>query len=232
MIFTIEGNIGAGKTTLLNDLALTKFSKDHIVVLEPIDTWMDCRVSPDKPSLFEMYYKNREKYAFTFQLMAMHSRAQNLIEMVETSKTKVVICERNFLTDYEIFAKIMFNDGFINDVEMMVYRQWHTFIMDMVKPYIAGTIYLRANPEVCTARINKRGRKDEVDNIDLKYMYDLHFAHEVWLAGDDKTETVKTSITDVLIIDANVDGKLNTDAMVEFIEAKLAAATATTATAN
>jgi hypothetical protein len=36
----------------------------------------------------------------------------------------------------------------------------------------------------------------------------------------------------VLIIDANVDGKLNTDAMVEFIEAKLAAATATTATAN
>ena len=27
-------------------------------------------------------------------------------------------------------------------------RQWHGFIMDMVKPLIAGTIYLRADPEV------------------------------------------------------------------------------------
>ena len=219
MIFTIEGNIGAGKTTLLTDLASSKFSREHIVMVEPVSSWMDCRNGPDEPSLFELYYKDKTKYAFSFQLMAMHSRAQNLIEMVAASKTKVVICERNFLTDYEIFAKMMHKEGFMNDTEMMVYKQWHGFIMDMVKPLIAGTIYLRADPEVCYDRIAKRGRKGE-ENIDLKYLYDLHFAHESWLGLG--TDITVPHAHDVLIIDANKDGVLDMKVMMEFIEAKLA----------
>ena len=46
-----------------------------------------------------------------------------------------------------------------------------------------GFIYLRATPETCLHRLQKRARGEELD-IDIKYLLLLHEKHEQWLMGN------------------------------------------------
>jgi len=211
MIFTIEGSIGVGKSTLLAQLSTNvSFSKKHIVVLEPVDDWMKFKANPeDAESLFEMYYKDPTKYGFSFQMMALQTRFENLISMTQgTDANTIIICERSFLTDYQIFAKMLWRKKFITDIEMAVYKRWHAFILDLIKPKIMGTIYLRAPPDVCAKRINTRNRKGEED-LDADYLKDLHEAHDDWLLP-----------TDSLIIDAS-GASIDLSAIVKYVEERL-----------
>jgi len=60
-VISIEGNLGAGKSTLLSLLNLT-------VIREPVEEWERC-------NLLKNYYEHPKRWAFTFQLNALHSRS-------------------------------------------------------------------------------------------------------------------------------------------------------------
>lgn len=180
MIVSIEGSIGAGKTTLLKILENEKFTKDHIVFYEPVDEWMSYVPTGSSTSLFEMFYNDKKKYSFIFQMYALQSRFSNMLKIAEQNPDKLIICERSHLTDYQIFAKMLHDDGLINDLEYDIYKRWFTLVCDNISQNISATVYLRVTPDVCVTRIAKRNRKGE-DNIDIKYINHLHTLHDEWL---------------------------------------------------
>ncbi len=61
--------------------------------------------------------------------------------------------------------------------------------------------YLRTNPVTCFERIKSRNRTEEVTNIDVKYLEDLHDLHELWLL--DEKNSKKLYRPHVVVIDAN-----------------------------
>ena len=209
-IVTIDGNVGAGKTYFLNEMRsrLPGFE----IELEPVDQWMSMRVPGSESSLFDLYYADPAKYAFPFQIMALETRSKQLLEM-SGKQNAVVLCERSFLTDYKIFAQLMSDKGFISPIEMEVYKRWHEFVSDLVKPNIAGMVYLRAGPQTCMERIKKRGRQGE-GNIEIDYLQELHEAHEKWV-GDDASTLKLGEGASILTID--VEGAVDYDAAAQQI---------------
>ena len=180
-IYTIEGNVGAGKTTFLKSLQETCGS-GIVVLFEPVDEWMSFKPKGGDKSIFELFYEDRKKYGFVFQMMALQSRFEFLQKTMEENKDKIIVCERSFLTDCEIFAKLNNDEGNISDVEFAVYKKWHEFFMQVLKPNIKGLVYLRVEPDICKERIIKRSRQGE-ESFSEDYLRKLHDYHEAWLMG-------------------------------------------------
>lgn len=180
MFFTIEGNVGAGKTTLLEYLTTAKFDTPHIVCYEPVDEWMNFKLDSNEKSLFELFYENPKKYAFSFQMMALQSRFEHLRNIIAQNKGKIIICERSFLTDSEVFAKLQHEEGNISDIDYHIYKKWHSFFLDILNPDIRGIIYLNTSPAECMKRIEVRKRKGE-EGFSAEYMNKLDKKHKDWL---------------------------------------------------
>ena len=182
MLIAIEGNIGAGKSTLLKRLECeTKFCKDHIVMYEPIDEWLNVKPDgEDGPSLFEKYYSDKRRYGFMFQMYALQTRLAHLMKIVKENPDKIIICERTHLTDAEIFAKMLAKDKLIDSYENYVYESWFKHAAVELDGVVKGVVYLRASPPTCMTRIAKRNRDGE-DAISVNYIKTLHALHEDWL---------------------------------------------------
>lgn len=180
-IFSVEGNIGAGKTTILEKLKSLKFNKPHVVIFEPVDEWMQETDSSD--SILELYYKDKKRYAFTFQMFALQTRFEHMYKIMKDNPGKILICERCPLTDYEIFAKMLFESKQITQCEMQIYKRWYDFMDMLVGPKIKGVLYLNVPISTCASRIAKRDRKGE-GNITIDYLNTLNYQHEMWLKNE------------------------------------------------
>jgi len=199
MIFTLEGNIGVGKTTALKVFETQlKFDIPHVVVYEPVDDWLKVKAAGQEKSLFELYYEDKARYGFVFQMYALQTRFEHLIDTIKANPEKIIICERTPLTDCEIFAKMMYEQGFMSSDEFMVYENWYAFITKLVSPHIRGIIYLRSDPSTCVGRIISRKRNGE-DCIQLSYLDNVHKQHEAWL----NQEHGSTSNIPRLVLDGN-----------------------------
>ena len=194
IIISIEGNIGTGKSTLLATLK-EKYAADPSIhfMAEPVDVW-DTIVDGQGVTILEKYYANQKKYAFSFQMMAYISRIA-AIRAALKKKYRIIILERSVYTDSAVFAKMLFHDQKIEDIEYMIYMKWvDEFISDL--PPIKF-IYVQANPEVSYERVLKRGRAGET--IPLAYLQNCHKYHEEWLLVENTQP--------LLLLNANVDVK-------------------------
>jgi deoxyadenosine/deoxycytidine kinase len=197
MIITIEGSIGAGKSTMLNLCKTLNLKKEHIIVLEDVDSWTSMKDNTGS-SIFDLFYHDKEKYSYVFQTYVLFSRISKLVKTIDEHPDKIVICERSFMTDYEIFAKALYETGMISDIEWKVYTAWHEMARKLFNRPILGQIYLKTDPDVCYERIAKRNRQSE-HLIDMKYLLELHKRHEDWLMNPDKNEIP------TLVVDGNED---------------------------
>ena len=172
----IEGGIGAGKTTLL-----THLEKSYRVIYEPVDDWLEFMDPKSGKSLFELFYHDKAKYAFAFQMMILETRFDNFEKhLKDVEPGEIVFCERTLDTDLEIFANLMQRKGLMTDIERSVYGRYQGLLARLSKYAVSHIIYLRTNPDVCAERINTRARKGE-ENMDPQYIIDIHEAHEAWL---------------------------------------------------
>jgi deoxyadenosine/deoxycytidine kinase/ribonuclease HI len=194
VIISIDGNIGSGKSTLYTDLQKYYHDRNDICfVPEPVDDWTKI-VDGDNTPILTNLYKDTKKYAFRFQMMAYISRLHLLRQKVKENKYRVIISERSVQTDRNVFAKMLFDDGMIEDDEYQIYNQWFDeFLDDMT---LGGIIYVRAEPNVCAERVIMRGREGET--IPIEYLEKCHQYHEDWL---------KNSINKITI-EANVDTRI------------------------
>jgi deoxyadenosine/deoxycytidine kinase len=119
IIISIDGNIGAGKSTFLNQLK-KQFPKFHYVD-EPVDTWTKF-VNEEGESLLEVFYKDRKRWSYTFQNCAFMTRTRAIVQAIkewkqkclidpEEIKNNVFITERCVETDFNVFAKMLYQDG-------------------------------------------------------------------------------------------------------------------------
>lgn len=174
MIISIEGNIGSGKSTILNIL---KEKYDNVVFVdEPVSEWND--IKDNGKSILELFYEDKDKYSFTFQVLAYITRLKKLLDSIENNSDKTIVCERSIFTDKYIFAKMLYQQGFINEMEWKTYNYWFDTFKDKTK--LDSIIYVKTLPEVCYERIKKRNRNGEV-GITMEYLNHCHDLHQQWL---------------------------------------------------
>ncbi len=196
MLISIEGNIGSGKSTVIEYLKSLSDSNIEFVD-EPVSEWLNIR-DKDGFNALDCFYKNKEKNAFCFQVLAYITRLKKLIEKLEKykdDKTKLIITERSIDTDKNVFAKMLYEDGFLTSIEWETYNYWFSSFEEISKVDII--LYIKTNPDKCLERINKRNRVEEL-NINIDYLDKCHTYHEDWITND-----IMNSKSKVIIIDGH-----------------------------
>jgi len=171
MIVSIEGNIGAGKSTLL--ALLKEHFPNAYFVPEPVDEWETIRDKTGK-TILERYYADPKKYAFSFQMMAFITRVKLL---KSAPKDRLVIIERSVYTDSEVFAKMLYDSGKLDDIEYSIYLKWFDELVGDLK--IDKIVYLKTSHLTCLSRIKNRNRDGE--HIAPSYIADCQYYHDRWL---------------------------------------------------
>ena len=174
-IFTIDGNIGSGKSTLIEMLR-----GEYKIIDEPVTEW-NTIVDNDGENIITKFYKDITRWAFPFQMMAYISRLVKFKEMIKKYPNAILISERSTFTDYNVFAKMLYDSKKITEIEYTIYCKWFDEFMKEIP--IKGYIYLKTSPEICLQRIKKRGRGGE-NNITLEYLKSCHEYHEQWLKNE------------------------------------------------
>ena len=209
-IVSIEGNIGSGKSTLLERLRSEYKDNKYIRFLrEPVDEWEKIK-DKDGNTMLQKFYANQAEYSFAFQMMAYISRLtiirENVrdimnalkhdIESGKTPKKYIMITERSLYTDKYVFAKMLYDQGMIEDVKYQIYLNWFD---EFAKDFpVNDVIYVNTDPKKCYERIHKRARVGE-EVIPLTYLESCHQYHNEFL---DETTGVKTN---QLVLDGNQD---------------------------
>lgn len=189
ILFTIEGNIGVGKTTLINNLHETSYISGRKVVFleEPVSIW-ESITDNNGTNIIEHFYADQKAYAFSFQMMAYISRLTMLTDAIQQHPDAIIITERSVYTDKHIFAKMLFHDEKISDIEYQIYLKWFDHFLKGIP--LSGIIYLQCNPTVAHERVLKRQRPGE--SIPFEYLERCHQYHQQWI----ENTTLPTSIVD------------------------------------
>ena len=190
-IIVIEGNIGAGKSTLINKLnQLFNTNSKVKIIEEPVELWNNIK-DKDGTNILTNYYKNQEKYAFSFQIMSFTSRF-NILRNALKNNYDIIIIERSMFSDKYIFTKMLYDTNMINEIEYKIYLQlFDEFISEIPEVSI---IYLKTDPIVAKKRVDYRNRKGEI--ISLEYLQECHRYHEEWLNNTSQN---------IITIDGNKD---------------------------
>ncbi|XP_072496455.1 deoxyguanosine kinase, mitochondrial isoform X2 [Notamacropus eugenii] len=214
---SVEGNIAVGKSTFVK-LLLKTFPEWHVTA-EPITTWQNIQAvgaptaSPLQSggNLLDMMYQQPTRWSYTFQTFSFLSRLRIQLapypeSLLQGQKT-VQVFERSVYSDRYIFAKNLFENHSLNDIEWTVYQNWHSFLLQEFSSriHLDGFIYLQASPQICLKRLRQRARAEEKD-IELGYLEQLHAQHEDWFihkVTELHFETLKK--VPVLVLDVNED---------------------------
>ena len=104
----------------------------------------------------------------------------------------IIITERSLYTDKYVFAKMLHDQGKIEDVCYQIYLNWfEEFAKDFP---INHAVYVSTEPQKCYDRVHIRARDGE-ELIPLAYLEECHKYHEKFLRKYDNK----------LVLDGNVD---------------------------
>lgn len=212
IIISIDGNIGSGKSSIVKYLQKNfeyfcnnKSNKINKICFleEPVKIWESITDISSNETIIEKFYKNSKKYSFAFQMMAYISRLSILKEELQKD-FDFIITERSIYTDRNIFAKMLYLEKNIDDIEWQVYNKWFDEFSSITKDI--KIVYIRTTPEICDKRIKIRNRKGE--NIPIEYLKNCNYYHDSWLNNPQLIEEGK-----VLVINGNEE--TNTSLFIE-----------------
>lgn len=189
IIICIEGNIGCGKSTLIDELE-KKFGSKYIYLREPVSEWEAIRDGSDK-NILQRYYEEPKKYAYSIQTLIYLTFYKQLKEAIEKStENTVIICERSMYSSQGVFAKMLYKDGIINEIEYQVltmfYSQFEPIPIDAV-------IYLDTDIFTCKKRITKRSRIGE-ENVKIGYLDTCEKQYKEWLYENSNKVVIESII--------------------------------------
>ena len=207
-IFSIDGNIGSGKSTLLNNLK--KFYKNNLNVIfldEPVLKWQNIKDS-NGITMIQKFYSDQEKYSFSFQMMAYISRLSIIRNAIKLNPKAIFITERSLLTDKFVFAKMLFDQSKIEDVNYQIYLSWFDEFADDYP--IETIIYVNTNPDICYDRIQKRSRLGE-EVIPLNYLASCDQYHNEFIK-------IMSKICNIIELNGNKDVFIESNIINEWID--------------
>jgi deoxyadenosine/deoxycytidine kinase len=197
-LVSFDGDIGSGKSTMMKKAEeYYKNNANVIFAEEPVRKWNQIR-DKNGTDILKLFYQDQEKHAFKFQIMAFVSRLAGLREIVKANEGKniVIITERSLYTDKEIFAKMLYDQGKMSDVEHQIYL---TLFDEFASEFeVNKVVYIRTDPVKCHERIHIRAREGE-ELIPLAYLEECHRYHEAFLDQD------RGLFKEQLVLDGNQD---------------------------
>ncbi len=164
--------VGTGKTTLTQALA-AYFGL--AVALESVD-----EENPWLP-LFYGEADGMRRYALPLQLHFLATRMESLRRM--RAEEADWLLDRTWFEDAEIFARGLFEAGYLSPLEWVLYRRLYTELSHLPAarpPRLL--IYLSAPIEVVLERIRGRGRESERE-VGSAYWQTLHDRYTRWISG-------------------------------------------------
>lgn len=153
MYVVVEGPIGVGKTSLARRLA-ERYGAD-----------LNLEVVEENPFLAR-FYEAPEVYAFQVQVFFLLSRFKQLSQLSQPG-----LWSGNVVSDYLFDKDFIFAAMNLKDAEFALYEDLYSHLSPRL-PTPDLVVYLRAEPELLLARIEKRGRPFERD-MQAAYLSDL-----------------------------------------------------------
>jgi len=177
-----EGNIAAGKSTVGRRLAASEL---FAFVEEPVGAWQ----GEFEENLLDLFYRDTNRWAFTFQLAAFTTRAKTWTEVLAMTDHRNVVLERSIYCDRYVFAKNCYQSGLMKKTEWQLYCKLWDWLESNWCAEPDKIVYLRTPAEVCLERIEARGREEET-TIPIEYLRDLERLHDEWLVDNPKTVVI------------------------------------------
>jgi len=174
-----EGNIAAGKSTVGRRLAESDLFG---FVEEPVGAWQQ----DFEENLLDLFYRDTNRWAFTFQLAAFTTRAKTWTEVLAMVDHRNVVLERSIYCDRYVFAKNCYQSGLMKKTEWQLYCKLWDWLESNWCAEPDKIVYLRTPAQVCLERIEARGRSEE-STIPIEYLRDLEVLHDEWLIDNPKT---------------------------------------------
>jgi deoxyadenosine/deoxycytidine kinase len=199
----IEGNIASGKSTLLENLqqlnGTPRFGKVQ-VIMEPLDKWQSL-VDSNGDNILCHFYRDMERFAYSFQSFAFLSRVRLLKEVMQDAD--FVFIERSIWSDKMIFAENCYDQSIMSEIEWNLYNEWFSWMEKLSIPKNMSFLYLQTTPEVSRQRMMKRKRKEE-NGVTLEYLTQICGKHTKWLGSKSELEFGETKAS-IIHVDANTD---------------------------
>jgi deoxyadenosine/deoxycytidine kinase len=160
----IAGNIGVGKTELTNRLSA---ELGWLAYYEPVI---------HNPYL-DVFYADMARWSFHLQIYFLSERFKAQVQIGGSALP--FIQDRTIYEDAEIFARTLFEQGSMTEVDYLNYTSLFRIMVGFLrKPDLI--IYLKASPDTLMSRIARRGRESE-KGISAEYITRLNHAYDDWM---------------------------------------------------
>ncbi len=162
----IAGNIGAGKSTLTGMLA------------EALGWQPFYEANTENPYLAD-FYMDMRRWSFHSQVFFLGKRLEHHRQLLDHPISAVQ--DRTVYEDAEIFARNLYEQGYMSDRDYDAYRRLYQAISAFLPPPDL-IVYLRASVDTLIQHIRQRGRAFERD-MDPGYVAQLNALYESWIAS-------------------------------------------------
>jgi deoxyadenosine/deoxycytidine kinase len=160
----IAGNIGVGKSTLTGLLG-------QRLGWEPF-----YEAVADNPYLAD-FYADMTRYAFHSQMFFLSRRLRHHRRLLDFPGS--VVQDRSVYEDAEIFARLLHEQGHIEERDYRTYRELYEVLVLFLPPPDL-VVYLRASVPTLLKRISSRGREFE-RGITAEYLEQLNAFYASWM---------------------------------------------------
>lgn len=148
-------------------------------IIDVSDSWTELK-NEKGHNLLELFYKDKRRWAYTFQTYATLTRFEMIQQAVaEHPEKQIFLTERCLETDYEVFTKMLVADGSMDQLEFAAYGRLFKQLRGDTLP-LSAIVHISTPPELCLERINRRGRGGE-ERIPLEYLKQLSKFQDRWL---------------------------------------------------
>ena len=104
----------------------------------------------------------------------------------KADKSKLIVGERSWLTDKNVFVNQLHRDGVLSDFEYDCYNEWYHYWTS--KAPIDGILYIDTKPDECYRRKHNLRQRKEEEFIPLIYLEHLDQRHHEWLDNTKELE--------------------------------------------